>query len=544
MQRKLLVNARVYTMDSSVPRATAIAVHGASISAVGDGAQIKRSMPPGTEIHDLGGRTVVPGFIDAHTHFAPMMLEPHSVDLCGVPDIPTLQRRIRDAAALTPPGAWIRAWGYHERVLREQRHPTRGELDEAAPEHLVFAVHASYHRGVAGTHALQAAGLVRGHTYMPNGHVDCDAAGDPIGVVAEAATNALQHLSIEDILGRHRDLVMALLRHNAARYLSRGITAVHDAWVSPTFHRIYREAAEGGHLALYLSPLRGSAIGLFGTPAPWLDGPAFDEDLPPRLRAGGIKIFADGAGLTAAVRGPAHAGCAGGSDEGLLFYPQSELNHLVERAGHRGCVIAIHAIGERGIALALAAFTHARRSMDTAGARARIEHFHWSTKEDIDALRTLGAGVVLQPVGIHQSGDGLIAMRRPSHLRNYPIAELRASGVPVAGSSDAPCFHLPPLWGMAAAVGRVTRSGALLDGSQRIDSLEALRMYTSSAAWAGGTEAVEGSITAGKLANLVVLDRDPIDCRPEEISKIEVDETWVDGVVAFRRLTDPTPRRT
>src|SRR5262249_24566366 len=157
----------------------------------------------------------------------------------------------------TPPGGWIRATGYRESELAERRHHTRWELDEATPAHPVVAVHSSYHRAVANSRALALAGIVRGHSYLPYGAIDCDPAGGPIGLLAEAATNDPQRRSIEDLLDRYGERLLELVEANGERHLALGITAVQDAWVPPVFYALMRRAAEQGRLSLYYTPLRG-----------------------------------------------------------------------------------------------------------------------------------------------------------------------------------------------------------------------------------------------------------------------------------------------
>lgn len=527
---RLLINARVLTMDPMRPEAEAIAIANGKISAVGPSAELMGQRERETEVIDLGGRTLLPGFVDAHNHFGPTSLNPRGVDL-GNPlpkDIPELQARIRDAVRGLPPGAWVRAVGYAETNLREARHITRQELDEAAPEHPVVVVHTSYHRAVANSRALALTGIIKGHTSFPGGTVDCDPAGEPIGVLAESATNGVQRLSMESLIERHGDEMLDLVEANARRHLALGITAVQDAWVPPVFYGLIHHAAASGRLPLYYSPLRGSAQGLFDTPAPWLER-ELDGDLPPRLRRGGIKLFADGAGVTAATRWPGHAGHEHGVDEGILFYEQDTLNRLVERAHRRKLTVAIHAIGNRAIESALGAFEHTRHAVPGGDARLRIDHFFWGTDADVKRLRTLEAGVVLQPVGVWQFGDRTIAQHRPEQFLDYPIGQLRAAGVPVAGSSDSPCFHLPPLWGIAAAVERRTAAGAPLAPDQALSVEDAIRMYTLGSAWAGGTDDIEGSITPGKLANLTVLSEDPRAIPPQRLRDLDIAETWVDG---------------
>ncbi len=534
---RLLVNARVLTVDPSHPTAEAIAVTGGRIAATGATAEMMGRRERDTEVIDMGGRTIVPGFVDAHNHFGPTTLEPVGVDLANprAEDIAAIQARIKHASHTTPAGGWIRAFGYQDLQLRERRHPTRQELDEAAPDHPVVLIHSSYHRVAANSRALALAGIVQGHTYLPNGVIDCDPSGDPIGVLAESATNPFQVLSISALFERHAEQLLDLVEANGRRHLALGITSVQDAWVPPAFHQLFLRAAEEGRLPLYYAPLRGSARGLFDSPGPWIDGATLDGALPPRMRRGGMKLFADGAGVTCATRIPGHAGHASGVDEGILFYAQTELNDLAEGAHRLGLTLAIHAIGNRGIEAAIEAMTHVRRVVPGGQARMRIDHFFYGLDADVDRVKALEVGVVCQPVGIWQYGDRTIAQNRPPQFLNYPLGQLNASGVTVAGSSDSPCFALPPLWGIGAAVERRTTSGAAFYADQAMTAAGALRAYTLGSAWAGGHDDIEGSITPGKLANFAVLSEDPTTVAPARIRDIAVEQTWVDGVRVYQR---------
>ena len=536
MMDRLLTNARVLTMDAAMPLAEAVAITGDRISAVGPAAQLLAQRGRDTEVIDLGGRTVVPGFVDAHNHFGPTTLEPVGVNLAEpfAADIPSIQQRIREAAAVTPRGGWIRAYGYSDLLLAEKRHPTRWELDEAAPEHPVVLVHTSYHRAAVNSRGLELAAIMPGRTYLPGGVIDCDTSGLPTGVVAESATNPFQKLSMDALMERHADTLLDLVEANARRHLALGITSVQDAWAPPAFIYLFRRAAAAGRLPLYLSPLRGASEGLFHSPAWCLDAASDSDGLPPHLRRGGMKLYADGAGPTCAVRLP--YGANGDTrDEGLLFYHQSELDTLVERAHRLGFVVAIHAIGNRGIESGMAAIARARAAMPGGVARFRIDHFSMPTAAMIEEMKDIQAAIVSQPVGIRQFGDRRPLTPRPPEILQYPLEQARAAGVVVAGSSDAPCFDLPPLWGIGAAVDRRSTLGNPFAPEQALSAEEAIRMYTLNAASAGGSDDVEGSLTPGKLANLVVLSQDPRSVPSAAIRDILVDQTWVDGKREYAR---------
>jgi predicted amidohydrolase YtcJ len=391
----------------------------------------------------------------------------------------------------------------------------------------VVLVHTSYHRAIANSRALAALGF---GPAVPGGVVHLDADGAPTGMLTEAATGRPQARTTAALLERYAaagtdpvDLVAA----HARRYLAQGVTALHDALLLPAFYRLLVRAAVAGRLPLYVTPLRADPEWLDPV-AVWLGrggrgAGGADADLdpdaprPPRLRRGGVKFLAHGI------------------YEGMVFYTQAELDDLVARVVRRDLTVAIHATYSPGTDLALGAAAHARRAVPRSASRVRIEHFFRGYDADFARAKALGVGVVTQPAAVWQMGDLWLSGRVRPGAHRFPVGQLLAAGVPVAGSSDAPCFPLPPLRSIAAAVDRRTSTGALLEVDQAITVEAALRLHTLGAAWAGGTEDEEGSLTPGKLANFVVLSGDPRATPPEGIPDLSVDETWVDGALAYRR---------
>jgi predicted amidohydrolase YtcJ len=385
----------------------------------------------------------------------------------------------------------------------------------------VVAVHWSYHRAVANSRALELAGIggsASDGREIPGGVIHRAQTGQATGLLSEAATDGVQAQSLDGLMTRHASVLLDLVEAHGRKLLALGITAVQDAWVSPACYSLIYRAAEAGRLPLYYAPLRG-APGVFGSPLFLLERDGFDAPLPPRLRRGGIKLLAHGV------------------FEQIVFYSQAALDDLVERAQRRSLIVAIHATFGHGVDLALEAAAHARRAVPSSNGRIRIEHFFGVTDAQIAKARDSGIGIVTQPALVWDRGDGMLRQRYPAENRQYPIGQLRAAGVSVAAGSDAPCFPLPPLWGIGAAVERRTRSGAPFWSEQAVNVGEALRLYTLGAAWASGTEDVEGSITPGKLANFVVLSGDPRAEAPGRIRDLRVDQTWVDGSLAYERET-------
>jgi predicted amidohydrolase YtcJ len=506
----VIVNANVLTMDPTRPAATGFAIDGKRIAAIGAGPELG----PAANVVDLGGRTVVPGFIDAHTHFGPLVLSATEVNLQDppMPNIPAIQERIATAVAKARPGDWVRAFGYGDEQLAERRHPTRWELDEVAPDNPVIVIHWGYHRLVANSAALALAGVDRNHPEIAGGVLHRDADGELNGLLTEAGTNGVLQTAIDAVMAANAGELNAWVEAECRHHLEQGITAVHDAWVSPKFEILFRAAAEAGSLPLYYTPLRGHYEGLFGSPAPWLEPGAIDQhNMPDHFRTGGIKLFASGVW------------------ESVIYYSQDELNSLMARAHTMDLAVAVHVSSDAGTEMAIRAAEHTHSVSPSGSAPIRLEHFFWSTDAGIARLKRSGAGVVTQPGSMWRFGS---RTSRPmaEGVKRIPIASLAEAGVPVAFSSDAPCFPVSPLIGVCAAVTRQNRAGESIAPAEAITPYEALRMYTLGAAWANATDNVEGSISPGKLANFAVLSADPTAVDPHAIRDIKVEETWVDGV--------------
>jgi predicted amidohydrolase YtcJ len=215
--------------------------------------------------------------------------------------------------------------------------------------------------------------------------------------------------------------------------------------------------------------------------------------------------------------------------EGILYYSQEELNRLVAEGYRRGLTVAIHVSSDAGTQMALTAAEHAAARAPANAGRIRLEHLFSATQADVRRLQATGAGVVTQMDALYRGVGRLVDRHDPKPPMRFAIGAFRAAGIEVGGSSDAPCFGMPPLWGVGAAVHRHTADGEPVDLDQAVSVEEALRMHSLGAAWADGTDNIEGSITPGKLANFVVLAQDPRTVAPANIRDIRVEETWVDG---------------
>lgn len=513
----LFVNGRVRTMNPARPVVSVLAVRDGRLVAVGDLDEVSRFRDDEPLQVDLGGATVLPGFVDAHNHFAITALEGFWAD-CRTPPLSTIaeiQAALQAVARTTPPGEWVRGLGYHHASLVERRHPTRQELDEAVPDRPALLLHFSHHQGVANSKALAAAGITRATPDPSGGAIGRARSGEPTGLLFERATAFCERASREGWEARFAQVAAAASR----RYAALGITTVQDAAVSPAMERRYREAERAGSLGIRVQRMAVS-------PSGWFDPPW--ELAQTRGEGRWLKLFVDG-GYRCAMRLVRDGREV---ETGFLFYRSEELADLLLTAWGAEWRVACHAIGNLGVEVCVGAIEDAvRREPIRQGfpgdGRVRVDHAMFLTRNLIRRLQALGVWVVGQPSFVYDLGGALDALGSGLLLR--PFQTLREAGIPQAFSSDAPCGTLSPLAGIYAAATRRGRSGMAGDPAEAVPVQAALEAYTINAARAGGLEAECGSLEVGKRADFVVLSNDPLGIPPDELLDLSILRTYVAG---------------
>jgi predicted amidohydrolase YtcJ len=514
---QLLLNGRIYTMEAACPRASALAISGERVLAVGD--DLDSLLSPGGKVLDLGGRCVLSGPTDSHIHFAGYALGLREVDLSGAATLGEMLARVTRRARETERGKWIVGQGWDQELWPERRFPTAAELDAVAPEHPVLLRAKSGHALVANSLALRLASVAAGTPDPPGGRIGRDAQGRPDGMLFEDSAMRL----VADLVPKPTpEETDGALRTAFPRAWRVGLTAIHDMDGVPAF-TAYQRLRACGELGLrvvkYLptNALDGAVeIGLrAGLGDDW-------------LRVGGIKAFADGAlgPRTAAMLAPYE-----GEPEnvGLLTLEESELRDLACKAIASGLPLAIHAIGDRANRMVLDVL----ESVGTGGLRHRIEHVQLIHPADVPRLAALGVVASMQP--LHATQDCVMADRYwgARSITAYAWRSLLEVGTRLAFGSDCPVEDLNPFLGIHAAVMR-----RRLDGypgpqgwypQQRLTVEEAVRGYTLGAAYAAGLEDRSGSLRPGKLADLIVLDRDIFTCDPAAIAETQVAATMIGG---------------
>ncbi len=507
----ILKNTNVITLDAGQPTAELVAIKSDKILLVAGNKELEQVKGARTRVIDCQGKTVVPGFNDAHCHVLSFIRKLLSINLSppSVSSISDIKAAIRHRAQNTPPGKWLTGTDFNEFYLTEKRCPNRWDLDEAAPHHPVVLAHRSLHACVLNSPALSLAGITKETSEPPGGIIDRDPnTGEPNGILFE-------------MLGYIREKVLPPLSEDELTegialanqyYLSYGITSLQEATVSNDLSRwqTFRRFKDTGKLKSRVYMMPGvEALNQFQQ-AGLAPGSSDSQ-----LRLGGVKII------------PSEA-------TGHLEPPQPELNQLVFNAHQAGFQLAIHAIEESTVEAAITALEYAHSRLPQAGRRHRIEHCSECPPHLLKRLSKLRVVIVTQPPFLYYSGERYLATVPAEQLKwLYRIKSPLDSGLIVAASSDSPVVPNNPLVGIYAAVTRLAESGQQLLPEECISAKQALAMYTTNAAYASFEEAIKGSITQGKLADIVVLSSDPTRSPPEQIKDIKVEMTIIGGKVVW-----------
>lgn len=537
----LLTNGRFYTMDQTTPEASALAVDGEQIVAVGDTNSL-RDRFPAKEVLDLGGRCVVPGITDAHIHFQSYALGRQQVDLFEVATKEEALARIAARVADAPPGVWIRGRGWQQELWQDRTFPTAADLDRVAPKNPVALTAKSGHAWWVNSRALEIAGINNDTPDPAGGQILRDAAGVPTGILLETAITPMREHIPEPTPGE----IDVALRDAFPAAWRLGLTGIHDCdgrSAFSAFQRLHARDELGLRVHKHIPAKRiDHAIGVglrTGLGDDW-------------LWVGHIKIFADGAlgPRTAWMINPYEGEP---ENRGIPRYASEELEALIQHATEHGFACAVHAIGDRANRAVLDAFERIAEGdsgprprpgsqMGSSGRSIphRIEHVQLLHPDDLPRLAKTGTVASMQPV--HATQDMEMAERYWGKRAAYGYAwrSLLEHKTVLAFGSDSPVEDLSPFLGIYAAVSRRRH----IDGApgpqgwyseQRLTVTEAVYAYTMGAAYAAGMAHRIGSLSPGKLADLVVLDRDIWNVEPKEILNARPLGTMIGGQWVFRQ---------
>lgn len=528
----LIFGGDIITMDGTLPRAEAVAVSGGRISAVGTAAACRQALGGPYEIIDLEGGALLPGFIDTHIHPVLLIYFDLNLDLRDVASLQALRERIRAACAGLAPGEWLVGLQFDEESLREKRLPTRRDLDTASPDNPVAIIKHDGHMIIANTAAIEACAVTASTPDPTGGLIDREPGGYPAGPFRETASTIIKdRLPIPDY-----EAFLAGAASAFGKLAACGITSVGAVLQAGEEGPA---GAQGAYdivlMQLLLEKIPQSLYSMliaddYAKVEAALQSPLHQPGGPAGHRVGAVKIFADGTfgSRTAYMQEP----YADQPDtRGFLTTPEKEIYRRMVMAHNVGLQVAIHAIGDAGNRVCIELFERLLAEHPRPEHRHRLEHASQLNQGLISAMARLGIVASTTPMYIHSEKDWLHRRLGPERARwTYPFRSLLQEGVKVAGSSDGPIESTHVLRAVQCCV---TREG--FEAQQCISPEQALGMYTTGAAYSQFEEEVKGSISAGKRADLVILQADPLSVAPSEIGEIPVEMTIAAGRVIFAR---------
>lgn len=527
----LILNGSVHTMDSNRPTAEAVAILGNRIVAVGATEDLRPLAGPRTRVIDAQQHTVLPGFNDAHVHFLEGGFSLASVDLRDAKSPEEMARRLAEFAKKLPKGRWILGGQWDHEKWPGAPLPTRQMIDAATPDNPVFVNRLDGHMALANTLALKLAGVTRETKEVPGGLVVRDAAGEHTGVLKDAAESLVERAIPAKSFEEKRIAARTASEHAA----QLGVTSVTDMSAGEDVG-LYQYMLERGELKNRVYAIRSivswEALAKTGVRA------AFGSDL---LRIGGLKGFADGSlGSTTAFFFEPYKDSP--NTRGLLFdqmLPEGVMLKRVEGADEAGLQVMIHAIGDEANFRILEIYKTVAEKDGLRDRRFRIEHAQHLRASEIPRFGKQHIIASMQPY--HEADDGRWCEKRIGGERSkgtYAFRTLLDTGATLAFGSDWPVATLNPLESIKAAVTRQTLDGKHPEGwfpEQKITLDEAIRAFTVGSAYAEFADQVKGTITVGKLADVVVLDTDIHKVAPAEIDQAHVELTLMDGRVVYER---------
>ena len=547
----VFLGGRVFTATTDAPVHAAVAVRDGRILAVADEASVRALVGPDTEVVDLAGGLLVPGFQDAHVHPAVAGVQMLRCDLSGLRSLEAYLAAVADYAAAHPDAAWICGGGWSMDVVPGGI-PTRAMLDSVVPDRPVLPTNRDGHGAWVNSRALELAGVDRDTLDPADGRIEREPDGSPVGTLQEGAM---------DLVGDHvpvatPDEALAGLLVAQQHLFSLGVTSWQDAMIgafpgNPDNFSVYLRAAEQG-------TLRARVVG-----ALWWDRERGTEQIPEleqrrrtgqvgRFRATSVKIMQDGIAenFTAGMLEPYLDGCGcATANAGLSFVDPEVLAEAVRTLDRLGFQLHFHALGDRAVREVLDALAGARTANGANDNRHHLAHLQLVHPDDIGRFAELGAAANIQALwAAHepQMDELTIPFLGPERSAlQYPFGDLARAGARLVAGSDWSVSSPNPLWGIHVAVNRavpVAAPNASADRrprrpfypEQALTLAQALTAYTAGSAWANHLDRETGTIEPGKCADLVVLDRDPFAHPAEEIGDTRVRRTYLDGCLVHR----------
>ncbi len=521
-----VVNGRVYTMDEAQPRAEAFAVKDGRFVAVGTTSEIRNLITRRTTVVDAAMMTVTPGFIDAHCHPSGVS-ELYGVN-CNLRRIADVQAALRKKAQSTPPGYWVEGFMFDDTKL-EDGPLNRRHLDEATRDHPLAVNHRGGHTSWYNSKALELAGVTRETPDPPDGRFFRDKDGDLTGRVAELARNVLRKAGKRETFTRdeQRDRARNGMRHISELLTASGLTSVHDAGASLDHILAFEDTYRNGELRhrAYMMVRGADVFGGFKAAGIYT---GFGNEW---VRVGGVKFAADGSASERTMR--MSTPYVGTNDYGILTMTQEEIYEAVEDAHRHNFQVGIHANGDVTIDMVLKAYERALQKWPDPNRRHRIEHCSLVNPDLLKRIKASGCIPTPFWTYVYYHGEKWAEYGADKMRWMFAHRSFLDSGIPVPGASDYMPGPFEPLMAIQSMVTRTDYQGRVWGPNQKVTVPEAIRIATINGAYASSEERIKGPIMAGKLADFVILEKDPHEVDPATIKDIKIIRTVVGGKTMY-----------
>jgi predicted amidohydrolase YtcJ len=520
----VLWNGRILTMDQAQPQAQAVAIAGGRFLAVGSDTDVLNLAGPRTKKIDLGAKTVLPGFVDAHSHPAYAGYRHLKEVDCALDSIAKIQEALRARAAKTPPGSWVLGFKYDDTKTAEGRFLTREDLDAVSTAHPVLVGHRGGHTMYANSMAFAKAGVTDQTKDPEGGRIYHDATGRLAGRVAETATEPFERAIPSQLTRDERREGVKLI---AAMMARTGLTSVTDAGGSPTDLQAYQDARDARQLlvrvychirALHLDNMLAAGVRT-GLGDEW-------------VRVGAVKMVCDGSisERTARLRQP-YVGRP--DDRGILVTPEAQLYATLKRAHENDWQLAVHANGDEAIDMVLRIYERLQKEHPRSDPRFRLEHCTMIDEDLVRRIKALGAIPTPFSTYVYWHGEKMKEYGAERLDRMFALRSFLDAGIRATQASDYPPGPFEPMMALQSETTRTDSKGQVWGPKQRITVEEAIRVGTLHGAYASFEERIKGSIEAGKLADVVVLGRDPLKEDASSLVRIPIERTMAGGRFVF-----------
>lgn len=521
------INGEVITVDKDFSIKQAVAVVDNKIVAVGSNDEIMLWIGDNTQIVDLRGDSLLPGFIDAHLHILNYGLTKVSVNLKPCQTINEALALLKEKKSETKDGGWIRGWAYNDNSVEEGRMPTMEELDRISMEHPIYIQRSCGHVIVANSKAFELAGITL-ETANPEGGEIERIDGKLTGILKESARMAVMDIDVYT-----SDEIISGLHLAAADYIQSGITSVHDMGGKDKHHLLYlQKVAKDPTFKMRMY----ATIVSFDNSSEAIDK-TLDANIitglgDHKFKIGPSKLFLDGS-ITGQTASMSEGYRTNPDNKGIQYMSQSTVNKIMEKPHQFGCQINAHAIGDSAVEMMVTCIEHVLKKYPRDNHRHRIEHASVCTPEMIARMKDLGVIVVIDPAFFYDFGDEYVKYIGSRAEMMFPAKSLLENGIKVAAGSDSPITDYEPLIGIQEIVTRKTKNGNVIGEKECASIEDAIRIFTVNGAYASFEEHIKGTIEVGKLADFVVIDGSILKANPEKIKDLKIKQTVIDGEIVY-----------